>query len=523
MLGAQPALPSEFGDLESAGAVIGEVRVEARNIFDPGDAAESGLFYRLVNRLHFVTRPQVVARMLLFKSGDRVSVQKIEETERILLALRILRDVEIRPGQYRDGKVDVEVLTRDTWSLDLTGSFSRSGGNNKSSFGVRERNALGTGLNMGFARASDNDRNGTELEASYNQAFDGWTQVAFSRGQFSDGRRTAVTVDRPFYSLDTRYAARGAWSDNERIDSIYNSGDKVSEYRHRERAAELAVGWSPGLVDGWTSRYSGGIHTNDDAYRAEPGRALVVPLPVNHRVRAPFLRYELVEDDFIKVVNYNNIARTEFLGIGFHLRAQVAHALRGLGSTRSDWLYALEAGNGTTFASGHRLFAQAKVERRVSSLATPMTQGGAGLQFYAPQSRDSLYFASLAGEKVQGGGIADRLLLGGLEGMRGYPSHYQAGKNRVVATLEQRRYFDWYPLHLVRVGGAAFLDIGRAWGGANQNSVNGGWLADAGMGLRLSLDRTASANVLHLDVAVPLRRAPGIKAVQFLVKTELTY
>jgi hypothetical protein len=44
-----------------------------------------------------------------------------------------------------------------------------------------------------------------------------------------------------------------------------------------------------------------------------------------------------------------------------------------------------------------------------------------------------------------------------------------------------------------------------------------------GIGLRLLLDRASFAKVLHADVAVPLNRAPGIKSVQFHVKTELTF
>ena len=75
--------------------MIGEVRVDARNIFDLADPAESGPFYRTVNQLHIVTRQQVIARMLLFKSGEKVSVQKIEETERILRSLRIIHDLDI--------------------------------------------------------------------------------------------------------------------------------------------------------------------------------------------------------------------------------------------------------------------------------------------------------------------------------------------------------------------------------------------------------------------------------------------
>jgi hypothetical protein len=512
-----------FGELEKSGAVIGDIRVDARDIFDLDDPHESALFYRIANQLHFVTRPQVVARMLLFKSGEKVSVRKIEETERIVRAQRTIHDVEFRPVAREDGKIDIEVTTRDSWSLDLTGSYSRSGGNNKSSFGVKESNLLGTGLTVGFARTSDADRNGTEFEAAYSQAFDGWTQIAFDRGRFNDGASTSVVVDRPFYALDTRQAARAAWSDDDRIDPIYNAGDLISEYRHRAKVADVTAGWSPGLMEGRTRRFSGGFYASDDTYREEPDRTLVVPLPIDHRVRAPYLRYELVEDDFIRVRNYNNIARPEFFGLGLHLQAQVGRSLESLGATTSDWLYLVQAGNGTTLGSGAQVLGQASVERRIASTATPMTQAGVVAQYYVPRREDILYYASISADRINGGGVADQLLLGGAEGMRGYPSRYQAGENRVIANVEMRWYSDWYPWRLVRVGAAAFFDTGRAWGGPNQNTVNGGWLSDVGVGLRLAFDRTARANVLHMDIAVPLNRTPEIKAVQFLVKTEATF
>ena len=117
----------------------------------------------------------------------------------------------------------------------------------------------------------------------------------------------------------------------------------------------------------------------------------------------------------------------------------------------------------------------------------------------------------------------DQLQLGGDTGLRGYPQRYQEGERRALLTLEERIYTDLYLFRLVRVGGAVFYDVGRAWGGVNQNVVNGGWLSDAGIGLRLALDRAAFANVLHADIAVPLNRAPGIKSVQYLLKTQLTF
>ena len=96
---------------------------------------------------------------------------------------------------------------------------------------------------------------------------------------------------------------------------------------------------------------------------------------------------------------------------------------------------------------------------------------------------------------------------------------------RALLTLEQRVYTDWYPFRLFRVGGAIFFDVGRAWKGANQNAMNPGWLTDAGVGLRLALDRTAFANVLHIDVAAPLDRDddPRIKKVEFVERSKLTF
>lgn len=519
---AEPT-PLDFGALEKAGAVIGEIRVDTQNIFDLDIPAEDNRIYRMVNRLHIITRPQVIAGMLLFKSGDKVSLQKINETERLLRTLRIIHDVEFRPVAYDGTKVDVEVTTRDTWTLDFTGSYSRAGGDNKASFGIRERNLLGTGIGVGFGRTSNVDRQGTELEVAYNQAFDGWTQLAYSRGRFDDGKRTALVIDRPFYSFDTRRAARAAWIDEDRIDPIYNAGELVSEFRHHLKAVDLSAGWSPGLVDGFTERYSVGAFARDDAYRQEPARIPTVPLPVDHDVRAPFVRYEVLEDEFVKVKNYNRIERPEFLGLGFNAYAQLARSLPALGSTISEWLYAAGVSNGTTLNSGVRLLGKATVERRIASTATPLTQGGIAVQAYAPRRTDSLFYVSLLADHVSGGGVPDQLLIGGTLGLRGYPSRYQAGENRVLLTVEKRLYSDWYPFRLLRVGGAAFFDSGRAWGGPNQNTVNGGWLSDVGVGLRLAVDRAAFANVLHLDVAVPLNRAPGIKSVQFLVKTEFGF
>src|SRR6266700_3316729 len=127
---AQQKIPS-FAELEAAGAVIGEIRIDNRNIFDLEDPKENGVLYRAANFLHIQTRAEVIRRQLLFKPGERVSVRVIEETERLMRSNRILYDVSITPVAYHDGVVDIEVRTRDIWTLEPVGSASRRGGTNR--------------------------------------------------------------------------------------------------------------------------------------------------------------------------------------------------------------------------------------------------------------------------------------------------------------------------------------------------------------------------------------------------------
>src|SRR4029453_7544016 len=72
-----------------------------------------------------------------------------------------------------------------------------------------------------------------------------------------------------------------------------------------------------------------------------------------------------------------------------------------------------------------------------------------------------------------------QLLLGGDNGLRGYPLRYQAGDALALFTLEQRFYTDWQPLKLVNVGAAVFFDAGRAWGQDPYAAAPARWLAAA--------------------------------------------
>lgn len=517
-----PPLPS-FAELEAAGARFGEIRVAARDIFDTSDPKEDNWLFRAANQLHIQTRPSVIERQLLFKSGEPVSVRLIEETERLLRSNRYLYDVQFRPLAVHDGVVDIEVVTRDTWSLDPGFSAGRSGGANSSGLKLREYNLFGTGTSISLGRSKDVDRTSTEFQFSNARAFGTWAAVDYEHASNSDGKRNAASVVRPFYELDARWAAGASVSKDDRIDAVYNAGNVVSQYRHREDKGELFSGWSPGLQDGWVQRYSLGVSYEKDAHAVEPGLVAPAQLPTDEKLVAPFARFELIEDRYDRELNRNLIGRPEFFALGLNSRLQLGRASTGLGSSRNAWLYSGSISRGFEPFPEHMLIAAASLSGQYGDGQVRRQRLGAQAQYYLPQGRRWLFYAGASGDMLTRPELPDLLLLGGDNGLRGYPLRYQSGTRRALFTVEERFYTDLYVWQLFRIGGAAFFDVGRAWGGDFVNTVNPGWLSNGGVGMRIVSARAAFSNVLHLDLAFPLNATPDIKKVQFIVKTKTSF
>ena len=515
-------LPS-FAELEAAGATIGEIRIFNRDIFDTEDPKEDKWLFRWANALHIQTREGVIERALLFKSGEPVVASLIEESERVLRSTRYLYDVSLRPVAYHDGVVDIDVETRDTWTLEPGISASRSGGANSSGIKLREYNLLGSGIAVSYGRSNNVDRSGNEFQISNDRAFGGWTSLSYSRARNSDGKRQAATVAQPFYALDTRWAAGVTAAKDDRIEAVYNAGNVVSQYRHKQNLAEAFAGWSQGRIDGWVQRYSIGVSWRNDAFALEPGLVAPAQLPQDEKLVAPFFRYELIEDRFEKLQNRNQIARPEFFALGLATTLQLGRAATGLGSSRDAWLYAGSVSRGFEPAPEHTLIASAAISGQYAGGQVRRQRLGGQAQYYWPQNQHWLFYAAASGDMLTRSDPVDALLLGGDNGLRGYPLRYQSGLRRALFTLEERAYTDLYIWRLFRVGGAAFFDSGRAWGGSNVNTAQPGWLSNAGVGLRIFSVRSAFSNVLHLDVAFPLDPDSNINRVQFLVKTKTSF
>ncbi len=517
--GETPGIPTE-AELEASGAVIGEILIDNQNIFNLDDPKDDVKLFRLANHLHSRTRKGIIREQLLFRAGEHYSRRLIGESERILRADSYFYDAWIRPVRYHDGKVDLRVTTRDVWTLNPGFNFGRSGGTNSTGVQLEELNLLGTGVGVKVAHKTDIDRTESQLEVSDMHAFGGWTAVDLNYANLSDGRLRELTLNRPFYSLDTRWAGGFSGRDDIQTDKLYDRGQIIDQFQDRHESAQVYGGWSNGLHNGWVRRWSPGVTYDERRFQPLTTATGGSTLPQDRRFLYPWVQFDLVQDQYLKLFNHDQIARTEDFYLGTITSVRVGWADSALGSSRSALMFRGTAGRGFADGGASTLLLASDFFGRLESGVLTNTIVDGSVRYYLEQGRNWLFFTTLEASKGWRLDLDNQILLGGDNGLRGYPLRYQDGTARALWTVEQRFFTDWYPFRLFRVGAAVFFDSGRTWGTPPLAGPSLGLLKDAGFGARFGNARSGLGNVVHVDLAFPFNGDSSIKKVQFLVQTE---
>ena len=504
--------------LAEQGAQINSIEIDARNIFDLDDPAEDKALFRLMNRLNVRTRDQVIQRQLLFEAGDSFRRQKLDESERILRNTSYLYDAEITVSDCDEGMVDILVQTQDVWSLKPGISMSRSGGESRLGFDIQEDNFLGRGGSIRFLRRMDEERRSTEISYADRNVGGRWIALDTTIADNSDGHIFALGVERPFYSLDTRWALGGRVLDERRDERVYVLGDEIGRFRQDTEYFDLYGGRSSGLVDGWVHRWLGGLVYDARTFDNSEDTLDPLLIPERRTLVYPYVEYQLVEDRFARAKNLDQIDRTEDVSLGADVRVRLGLLAEPLGADRSGAVFSAvgSRGYGDPTHMLWRFSSHANGRLEAGELRNAVLGGDA--RWYLRQSERRLLFASLRGDVSRRLDLDNPLEIGGDDGLRGYPLRYQRGDARAQFTIEQRYFTDYYLWRLFRVGGAVFFDAGRVWGDNPYGGENLGLLKDVGFGLRLASTRSSIGRMIHIDFAFPLDGDASIKNFQFLVE-----
>ena len=504
--------------------VLRDLKVVHQPIFE----ATASRLQRAANRYHRQTRERVILSATPIRPGELVTPSALRETERILRSKTYLYDARVIPLQLCGDQLDVAIVLRDVWTLTPILNINRSGGENAVSFGIADNNLLGLGKNLSLVYRDEQDRDGVQvLYNDPNLAGSRWTLDARAIDS-DDGGRLRLATGRPFFSLDTRWSTNFAIDEFKRDEGLYLLGAKIWEFEVHSKAASASIGFSNGLHDGFVNRWSLGLAIEDHEFEFP----VIFPFeqPEDRNRVYPFVSFEHIEDKFAKRVNLDRVQRTEDIALGNRLFAQLGWSLKSFGADRDEVVGRISLSHSRLLADRDLFTLGADVHtyydldearfEELRALAFVTYQWNHGKRFNFLARAEYIVSKNLP--------VDQQVLLGGFSGLRGYPNRYQAGDRSFLVTLEERYYSNVYPFRLFRLGGALFVDVGRAW----YHDEPPDWvvfdrsgdefdiLANVGVGLRLESTRTRRDAVLHLDLAFPLRDGPFVSDAELTISVK---
>lgn len=525
---AQPGDPQGGGqgpglsnaELERRQARIGEVHIIIGNVFDTSDPAEDKALYRWANRFHVMTQEHVVHSALLFEEGDPYRGRVLAESERALRATGFVAEAMIAAGEYHTdtNTVDINVFVRDAWTLQPDLSFNRSGGVNEYQLGATEDNLFGLGKSISLGFEKTIDREGIGFAYSDPNIRGGRTRLDLQLADTSDGGRVAIAAGRPFFSLDTHWSTTGNLIKDKRIDQMYDLGEVVDEFEHSARGLSIQGGRSRGGIGNRALRWLAGMSYQEDLFQPDEHKPMPELLPENRKLVYPWLGVHWIHNDYREVSELNDMGRIEDVGLGLNVFASLGYSTESLGADRNATIWNLSVSKGFEPGGPGRLFlvdAAASWRGEDEGLQNGLMVVDA--RYYRRDLGRHLFSVSLLGAVSSNLDADKQVLLGGDTGLRGFPIRYQAGQRSAVLTVEQRFFTDWYPFSLVRVGYAAFFDVGRVWGQDPRATPPLGILYDVGFGMRLTSPRSSGSSVIHVDLAFPVNGDESIDSVQLVI------
>ncbi|MFN2361536.1 MAG: BamA/TamA family outer membrane protein [Marinobacter sp.] len=504
------------------GARIGRVRIVRRPIFDVSDPEQDNFLYRTLNALNTPTWASALRAQLVFNEGDPYDPALIAESERVLRQREYLTAAWVGVTRVCGDELEVSVLARDTWTLLPTVGGSRSGGENTTNTGLSDPNFLGSGKSAGISYTKDPDRSETSVYYDDPNVLGSHWQSGFAYDDRSDGRGRSAYLERPFFSqsADWRFGLSGI--DDVREQSRFVGAEAIADYRRSQKFVGVDAGWRLLERNDRLFRLLAGYRFDALEFERLPDEPDLDLLPEDRTLSYPWIGFDYRENRFREMTNLTQLQRVEDVRDGSVWRTELGYSSSGLGATEDRVVLNMEFQDAllATATNYARYGISQSGNYRLDDNRFENLQGTLSLEYFHGGSvRWNSWYTNLSVTAAHNLTVDQQLLIGGENGLRGYPSEYQQGNRRALWTLERRFFPDWHPYKLFRLGGVIFTDVGRAWfDDGRNNGPDDGVLKDIGFGLRLASSRIEVQRMLHLDFAFPLDGDDSIDQVQVLLR-----
>ena len=478
---------------------------------------------QFINKMHISTRESVIKKQLLYKEGDILDKDIIEESERNLRKFRIFFVEETKIIKVKNqNKVDIIVEVQDVWSIYFDIKADAAGGVFTYNFKLGDRNFLGR-------------NNSLEVNLERNSFLNIWRQMfyepmvfgsrftffgGFNLSYMHDGKKVGEGLDfrliYPFFSRKSEWGFifETKYSDNFTYDNI---GSQFKQY-------EVVVG---SITNSFPKRYNKEFYSttigiirsygykikNYYAFKFKheyKNHSLYDDIPAEFR--DDFVRYVLPENSdrklfllgfsmnnykYIKKRSVYNKKRIIDYALGLYISGFMGISKKWWDSYQDFYYLEMEASYSFSFLDDH-IF---KIGSAFSSDLFFPGLRNAELSFYfwyiirnLPIGQIYIKAEATLGQDLE---IDKKYELGGGNGLRGYQTNKFEGDRRIFFNAEY--HFARINIDMLRIGFVIFFDLGSAWYNKDRSIMDASFYPSVGIGFRFSLPELFP-NMLSFDI-----------------------
>ncbi len=494
------------------------------------DKNEEGFVFlhRWANAIHIDTKQITLeneAAFFLDKCAKNFS--DMAELERHLRSRKYLRDAKVTSDEMVE---NITVTTWDNWSLMPTISFGRQGGESTYSFGIKERNFLGLGIDAEIETYKNSQRKGYKVKTTIPLFSKKNIDLKLRFADNDDGTQQSLFLRKHFASFYTNNAYQVGFNEESRNDTIYQNNDELAIFAHDISYKNAEYAWLNFNNENSLVRYRVGI-TQDlhefsytDNAKNNPNSPL---LPQDRDFIYPWIGFDYIEKNFKKLTNIHLITQIEDFNHGWQFSSRLG--ISDGEKENSAWaLFQAEIHKGFEIHDDALVLMNIALNGDIYDQQDHRVLLNINTEyFYNFNSSWGFYLNNT--NVISNNQYLDKpVTIGGNTGLRGFPLQYQHGEHSVKFTNEIRYYPYINIFKLFDLAGAAFIDTARTFGNIEGQGIVGnienGWLYSIGLGARLYSPHSAGNHqVIHIDFAFPQSDNPDIDNFEIRVKAKQSF
>jgi len=512
-----------YGQEETCSQGLQKVTFNPQTIFDENEQGFSTI-HRWANTIHIDTKKITLENEAAFfiERCDK-NFADMAELERHLRSRKYLRDAKVTSDEMVE---NITVTTWDNWSLMPTISFGRQGGESTYSFGIKERNLLGLGVDAEIQTYKNSQRKGYKVKSTIplfrKQNID--LQLRFADND--DGTQQSLFLQKHFASFYTPYAYKIGFNEETRNDTVYQDNSELALFSHDLSYKDVEYAWLDFNNSHALLRYRIGITQAQDKFSPVSSAISHINsafLPADRDFLYPWFGFDYIEKNFRKLTNIHLITQIEDFNHGWQLSSRL-----GLSDGKKEnnaWvLFQANVDKGFEIHDKALLLLNITLDGDIYDDQDHRLLLSFNTEYFYNIDTNWGFYLSNNNVVSKNQYLDSPVTIGGNTGLRGFPLQYQHGEHSVKFTSEIRYYPHINLFKLFDLAGAAFFDTGKAFGDSLKENEEDTWLYSIGIGARLYSPHSAGSHqVIHIDFAFPQSNSTAINNFEIRVEAKQSF